>query len=160
RETGRAFWIAIDLPSPTPPRLDRSDDDGKTWFPSDQPCPNRAFGPLGCGHPQVFTGPPTKSMEHLQQGYPNVVYVVAGGANPLALQKSVDGGKTWGAAVKIPTPAGVSCVGFTNFGLNGVVGRDGTVYVPFTPCQRPYVAISHDEGDTWQTVLVADTLTL
>jgi hypothetical protein len=160
RDTGRAFWIAIDLPGPIPPRLDRSDDDGKTWFPSDQPCPNRAFGPLGCGHPQVFTGPPTKSMEHLQQGYPNVVYVVAGGANPLALQKSIDGGKTWGAAVTIPTPAGVSCVGFTNFGLNGVVDKDGTVFVPFTPCQRPYIAVSHDEGATWETVLVADTLTL
>jgi hypothetical protein len=160
RQTGRGFWISIDLPSPTPARLDRSDDDGRTWFSSDQPCPNRAFGPLGCGHPQVFTGPPTESMEHLLQGYPNVVYVLGGGANPLALQKSLDGGKTWGAAVTIPTPAGVSCAVFTNFGLNGVVGRDGTVYVPFTPCQRPYIAISHDEGDTWQNVLVADRDTL
>ena len=160
RNTGRAFWIAIDLPSPTPPRLDRSDDDGKTWFASNQPCPNRAFGKLGCGHPQVVTGRPTENMEALQQGYPNVVYVCGGGANPLACQKSLDGGMTWGTAVTIPTPAGVSCVGFTNFGLNAVIGRDGTVYVPFTPCQRPYVAISHDEGATWQSVLVADTLTL
>jgi hypothetical protein len=47
-----------------------------------------------------------------------------------------------------------------DFGLNGVVDRDGIVYVPFSPCQRPYIAISRDAGDTWQTVLVADTLTL
>jgi hypothetical protein len=168
RETGRVFWISIDLPSPTPARLDRSDDDGKTWFPSNQPCPNRAFNPLGCGHPQVFTGPPTESMEHLLQGYPNVVYVCGGGAGAiappgtivLACQKSVDGGSTWGPAVPIPTPAGVSCAVFNNFGLNGVVGPDGTVYVPFTPCQRPYIAASHDEGATWQTDLVADTDTL
>jgi len=166
RETGRVFWITTDLPlslGTQPPRLDRSDDDGKTWFPSNQPCPWRAVGPLGCGHPQVFTGPPTRSMEHLLQGYPNVVYACGGGAGGtviLACQKSLDGGNTWGPAVTIPTPAGVSCAVFNNFGLNGVAGRDGTVYVPFTPCQRPYVAISHDEGATWETVQVADTDTL
>ena len=160
RETGRAFWIAIDLPSPTPARLDRSDDGGKTWFASGPPCPNRAFGPLGCGHPQVFSGPPTKSLRFQQHDYPNVVYICGGGANPLACQRSVDGGATFGPAVRIPTPPGVACVGFTNFGLNGVVDREGTVYVPFTPCQRPYIAISTDEGATWQVTLVADTLTL
>lgn len=60
----------------------------------------------------------------------------------------------------IPTPSGVSCPAFSNFGLNGVVDQQGTVYVPFTPCQRPYVAISHDEGATWETRLVNDTSTL
>jgi hypothetical protein len=161
RPTGRAFWVKIDdFPAPTPPRFDFSDDAGQSWTAAAQPCPNRAYGPLGCGHPQVFSGPPTKSMRHLQQGFPDAVYVCGGGANPLACQKSLDGGKTWGAPVTIPTPAGVSCTGFTNFGLNGVVDRDGTVYVPFTPCQRPYVAISHDEGATWKTVLVANTDTL
>jgi hypothetical protein len=34
------------------------------------------------------------------------------------------------------------------------------VYLPFTPCERPYVAISHDEGATWQLVLVADLDTI
>jgi hypothetical protein len=46
------------------------------------------------------------------------------------------------------------------YGLKGVVARDGTVYLPFTPCARPYVAVSHDEGETWQLVLVADTQTI
>jgi hypothetical protein len=168
RKTGRAFWISIDLPSPTPPRLDRSDDGGKTWFRSNQPCPNRAIsspvGPYGCGHPQIVTGPPTKSMAAKLQGYPNVVYVCAGGADPLACQKSLDGGMTFGPPLTLPSPAGIRCPGFVathNFGLNAVIGGDGTVYVPFTPCQAPYIAISHDEGETWQTpVLVADTLTL
>jgi hypothetical protein len=89
RQTGRVFWISIDLPVPTPPRLDRSDDDGQTWFPSDQPCPNRALGGLSCGHPQVFTGPPPKSLKHLMQGYPNVVYVCVGEASlPILLWRA------------------------------------------------------------------------
>jgi hypothetical protein len=162
RDTGRAFWLKIDSPIPFPPRLDRSDDDGQTWFPSGPPCPNRAFGPLGCSKPVVFTGPPTPRLKHLMQGYPNVVYVCGGGlsTNPLACQKSLDGGNTFGPAVVLPAPAGVSCVLYTSLALNGVVDQDGTVYVPFTPCQLPYVAISRDEGNTWQLVLVADTLTL
>jgi hypothetical protein len=160
RPTGRTLWLSIDLPSPTPPRLDYSDDGGKSWVAAHQPCPNRAFGALGCGHPQVFSGPPTRGVKPLLHGFPDVVYVCGGGANPLACQKSLDGGNTWGPAVTIPTPLGVSCPGFTNFGLNGVVGRDGTVYVPFTPCQQPYVAISYDAGETWHLSRVANTETL
>jgi hypothetical protein len=34
------------------------------------------------------------------------------------------------------------------------------VYLPFTPCERPYIAISHDDGNTWQLVLVADVETI
>lgn len=45
-------------------------------------------------------------------------------------------------------------------GLNGVVSRHGTVYLPVTPCERPYIAISHDGGSTWQLSLVADTETI
>jgi hypothetical protein len=68
-----------------------------------------------------------------------------------------------GTAVALPYPAecpapGTNPVG--GYGLKGVVGRDGTVYLPFTPCVRPYVAISHDEGNTWQLSLVADTQTI
>lgn len=76
RRSGRAFWVKIDnFPSPTPPRFDFSDDGGQSWIAAAQPCPNRAYGPLGCGHPQVFSGPPTKTMRRLQQGFPDVVYV-------------------------------------------------------------------------------------
>jgi len=32
--------------------------------------------------------------------------------------------------------------------------------LPFTPCERPYVAISNDAGDTWRLSLVADTETI
>jgi hypothetical protein len=45
----------------------------------------------------------------------------------------------------------------TNFGRHGVVDSKGRVYVPNTPCEIPYVAISDDAGETWQLVRVADT---
>src|SRR5262249_9385871 len=38
---------------------------------------------------------------------------------------------------------------------NPVVGADGTVYVPKRFAGQPEVAISHDEGLSWQRVLVA-----
>jgi len=70
---------------------------------------------------------------------------------------------TWGTGVAIPYPADCASPGnnpIGGYGLNGVVGRDGTVYVPFTPCESPYVAISHDEGSTWELSQVANTETV
>lgn len=158
RPSGRAFWLKQAYPRPTPPRMDFSDDDGRNWTAAAQPCPNRAYDdPLGCGHPWVFSGPPVAEMRSTQRAFSNVVYVCAGGSSPLVCQKSVDGGKTWVPPVRIPSPGGLSCKSSNHFGFNGVVDRRGTVYVPFTPCQRPYVAISRDEGATWNSVLVADT---
>jgi len=55
-------------------------------------------------HPQIFTGPPRPSMKKSLHGYPNVVYlVVAGGGTCGNLQ-------------------------FGGYGLNEVVGKDGTIY--------------------------------
>jgi hypothetical protein len=79
------------------------------------------------------------------------------------IARSLDGGGTFGPAIAIPYPPecpspGVNPTG--GYGLDGVVGRDGTVYLPFTPCERPYIAISHDEGASWQLVSVANTETI
>jgi len=38
---------------------------------------------------------------------------------------------------------------------HGAVAPDGTVYLPRGYCGRPFVAISDDEGDTWERVQVA-----
>jgi hypothetical protein len=40
------------------------------------------------------------------------------------------------------------------------VANEGTVYFGYTPCNRPYVAISRDETATWETVRVADVETI
>jgi hypothetical protein len=172
RDTGRAFWssdgvglMAFGIPSRDENvYIDHSDDDGKTWVRS-SPLP------MFYDHTQIFSGPPTIGLKHLMQRYPNVIYVaVSGGFTCFVFNfcgtqvaKSLDGAVTFGQPVAVPYPPECPSPG-TNptggYGLNGVVSRDGTVYLPFTPCERPYVAISHDEGSTWQLSLVADTETI
>jgi hypothetical protein len=163
RTTGRAFWIT---PGYFEPILSEtagvwySDDDGGTWYPGGEPV---MIPPSGhADSMKIFAGPPTK-----QQGrsnYPNVVYN-CGGHKPLRCQASYDGGLTWGSPSELPFPPELASIqgplnDCSNFGLNGVVGRDGTVYFGYTPCNRPYVAISHNEGQSWQPVQVADVETI
>jgi hypothetical protein len=152
RSTGRAFWL-IGEPGGTDqePRLDISDDDGRSWFKATQP-------PLPLDHSQIFNGPPTKRA--MVPGNGSVVYVCQG-HQPQTCQESFDGGITFGPGVALPFPPKLECAGGNyDFGLRGVVSRDGTVFVPFAPCNRPYIAISHDEGNSWQLVNVAHTITL
>ncbi len=161
RRTGRIFWIQLGLPPNNfgitiTPRLDISDDDGKTWFAGGKT--------LGFDDPSIFAGPPPKTSRTLTHDYPNIVYACMG-HKPLKCQRSVDGGLTWGPASEIPFPSELEPLqgpppGCAEFGTQGVVSTDGTVYVPFTPCNRPYVAISHDAGDTWRLVRVAETETI
>jgi len=139
-----------------------SDDDGRTWSVGGEPVMRLDSG--NADSMKIFTGPPTKKSKHLLKGYPNVVYN-CGGHKPLRCQKSLDGGLTWGAAVDLPFPPELAPIqgalhDCSDFGLNGVVGQDGTIYFGYTPCNRPYVAISHDEGETWQAVRVADVETI
>jgi hypothetical protein len=154
RETGRIFWV-VGRPggSTQNPRLDISDDNGKSWYGSTSPGTI-----LLIDHSQIFVGPPTESLKPSMRSYPNVVYLCQG-SGPYTCQYSLDGGMSFGAGtpVSIPSAAGTTC---NNFGLHGVVAKDGTLYVPSTPCQRPYVGISHDAGVTWQQVLVADAKTM
>jgi hypothetical protein len=159
RDTGRIFWSNFNAYVMT-----LSDDDGKSWSTA-------APIPMDFDHPQIFTGPPTASMKKLMGGYPNVVYLVVAGGGTCGsekfcgahLSKSLDGGLTWGPAVRLTYPPECKFPGHQPvgaYGLNGVVGRDGTIYVPFTPCERPYVAISHDEGQTFELSLVSNTETI
>jgi hypothetical protein len=157
RKTGRVFWMTsgstrggiLRLAS-----LSISDDDGKTWYSGGQ-------AHVASDHVQVFGGPPIASMKKLLQGYPSVVYACMG-HKPMKCEKSQDGGMSWGPELNIPFPPGLEAIqgpahDCSDFGLQGVVGRDGTVYVPYGPCNRPYVAVSHDEGGTWTLVAVANT---
>jgi hypothetical protein len=166
RLTGREFQIT---PGYFPPfsiaetgRVNFSDNDGQTWSVGGNPVMRFASG--NDDNTKIFAGPPTKKSQHLMQDYPDVVFNCAG-HKPLRCQTSFDGGVTWGPPSDLPFPPELAPIqgplqDCSNFGLNGVVGQDGTVYMGYTPCNRPYVAISHDEGATWQAVRVANVETI
>ena len=138
-----------------PARVDYSDDGGDSWQQSSQ-----IF--VQNDHTLIFFGPPTEALKP-KMNYPVVVYyVVAGGYGTCPrggfcgthIAKSLDGGRTFGTgSVMVPFPD--ECPFPANFpvgqyGLEGTVTADGTIYLPITPCQKPYVAVSKDAGDSWE----------
>jgi hypothetical protein len=129
-----------------------SDDGGETW----------TTNPLGCGRPvndhqTLFGGPPKTSTP---VGYENLIYYCWNDVASSACGKSITGGITW-------TPTGSPAfAGFdpaSDEGVDGVPGlcgglhghgfvdSKGNVYLPRGYCGRPYLAISRDEGATWET---------
>ncbi len=139
--------------------VSHSDDVGESWTTSE-----------ACGlsdHQNVFAGPPVTSST---VDYPNIVYMCAidtGFGNPwsavTSCLKSLDGGLTWvrtGAPAYTADPRRED----GNFGIpgfcdgdtgHGFVDSDGTVYLPRGWCGQPYLAISKNEGATWERMQVA-----
>ena len=121
-------------------------------------------------HQTLFAGPAPDGGAK-PTGYANVVYYCAIEAGVSAVgpvtgcSKSLDGGVTYNRTGSAPfisdfsrTEGGTAgipgaCLGTTG---HGRVGPDGTVYVPRGFCDQPFLAISRDEGDTWERVQVAD----
>jgi hypothetical protein len=153
--TGRIFNIDLYVACSN---LSFSDDDGQTW----------TTNPLACGRPvndhqTLFSGPPAISPTTV---FPEVVYYCWNdfGAGS-SCSKSLDGGLTW-MPTGSPAFAGVDtsneeqtadvCGGFHG---HGVVGPDGTVYLPKEYCGQPWIGISKDEGATWTRVQVASNTT-
>jgi hypothetical protein len=129
--------------------LSYTDDLGESWVTN----------PLACGRPvndhqTLFSGPPVSSPT---VGYPNIVYYCWNDVASSSCSKSLDGGLTF-SPTGTPAYEGVDS-GETEFcgGLHGhgVVGEDGTVYLPREYCNGPYVSISKDEGRTWEQVRVS-----
>ncbi|HEV2756824.1 MAG TPA: sialidase family protein [Actinomycetota bacterium] len=133
-----------------------TDDRGETW----------TTNPLACGRPvndhqTLFGGPPSVSPT---VGYPSVIYYCWNDVGSSSCSKSLDGGLTF-TPTGSPSFTGVqpsaasenSQVPFCG-GLHGhgVVGDDGTVYVPKESCLQPWLAISKDEGATWENVKVSN----
>ena len=118
--------------------------------------------PLACGRPvndhqSLFGGPPVSSDP---VGYDNLVYYCWNDVATSSCSKSLDGGITF-APTGSPAfhPADDSgdepvrdCGGLHG---HGVVGEDGTVYLPKEHCEQPWLSISRDEGTTWSHVRVA-----
>ena len=153
--TGRIFNIDLTVACSY---LSFSDDDGATW----------THNPLACGRPvndhqTLFSGPP--SISPVNPVFPeNVYYCWNDFGTGTSCSKSLDGGVSW-----VPTgtrpfegmnvesqDATELCGGFNG---HGVVGDDGTVYLPKEYCGQPWIGISHDEGATWERVQVANNTT-
>jgi hypothetical protein len=154
--TGRIFNIDLMVACSN---LSFSDDNGASW----------TTNPLACGRPvndhqTLFSGPPAISPTPV---FPEIVYYCWNdfGAGS-SCSKSLDGGVSWSVtgspAFTGYDPNGEE-QGFDNFcgGFHGhgVVGKDGTVYLPKEYCGQPWLGISTDEGATWTRVQVADNTT-
>ncbi len=135
-----------------------SDDGGDTW----------TANPLGCGatplldHPTLFAGEPTTLMP---TGYENVVYLCVNRVADSACSVSLDGGLTWtpftpvfpGAdAERAESPADPWDGFCGGLHAHGTTGPDGTAYLPKGQCGVPSVAISQDNGMTWETVAISE----
>ena len=143
--------------------LSFSDDEGKTW----------TTNPVACGRPvndhqTLFSDPPAISPT---VNFPNVVYYCWNDIGSSSCSKSLDGGISW-VPTGSPAYAGydpnaeepglpesptkhtpANCGGLHG---HGHVGVDGTVYMPKGHCGQPWLAMSHDEGATWERVQVAN----
>lgn len=131
--------------------LSYSDDAGDSWFTN----------PLVCGRPvndhqTLFGGPPVSSPTI---GYPNIIYYCWNDVATSSCQKSLDGGITFTATGSPAFPGVDAEHGGTDFcgGLHGhgFVDDSGTVYIPRGYCGQPWLAISKDEGRTWERIQVA-----
>jgi hypothetical protein len=133
--------------------LSYSDDEGETWITN----------PLACGRPvndhqSLFSGPPVTSAT---VGYPNILYYCWNDVLTSSCSKSLDGGITFvptGSPAFAPGAPGEGGAGEMCGGLHGhgVVGLDGTVYLPREYCGEPWLAMSTDEGMSWEHVQVAN----
>lgn len=135
-----------------------SDDGGDSWITN----------PLACGRPvndhqTLFGGPPASSPT---VGYPNVLYYCWNDVASSSCSKSLDGGLTFSPTGTPPfagyepgneNPGFFGQDGFCG-GLHGhgAVGPEGTVYLPREFCGIPAVAVSEDEGRTWEVVKVSN----
>jgi hypothetical protein len=154
--TGRVFNADLTLPCSV---IGHTDDEGDTWG-SGANCAH-------ADHQNLFAGPPPKGAT-TPAGYPNVVYYCALDAGAghdsvtTGCSRSLDGGTTF---ERTGSPAFVAagteengqfgvpggCGGVTG---HGRVGPDGTLFLPRGLCHNPFLAISRDEGDTWERVQV------
>ena len=155
-DTGRSFTADLTFPCTT---VSHTDDVGQSWRTSQ-----------ACGlvdHQNLSAGPPVASPT---VGYPNIVYMCAidmGDADAsfaLSCLKSLDGGITWirtgaPAFTADPTQDGgmYDVPGWCGGGSgHSFVDSKGILYVPKGWCGQPYLAISKDEGATWERVQVAE----
>jgi hypothetical protein len=124
-----------------------SDDEGETWTQRVQIGETPVLD-----HPTLFAGPPSDAET---VAYENVLYLCVNRVADSACTASLDGGLTWrpfttvypGADQGVMSNAEGFCGGLH---AHGTTGPDGTAYLPKGHCGTPTVAISTDDGLTWE----------
>ncbi|HEY3186378.1 MAG TPA: sialidase family protein, partial [Solirubrobacteraceae bacterium] len=171
--TGRAFWIhatgqlrtapILVSGSPLPWEVTTaiayaagfqvySSDDTRRWRTADYS--NEQMGDWE----KVFVGPPPSPLSGAEQptGYPDVVYACANSpfevSGPGRLcYKSLDGGATFTRAGYVFPAPGSPVDACPALATNtGAVGNDGAIYQPVSCSSGAYVAVSHDEGASYE----------
>lgn len=154
-DTGRIFTIDYLLPCA---ELSFSDDSGKSWTTAITACDV-------VDHQTIFSGPPPEGGNE-PSGYPNIVYYcaadfgLASASGQSSCLKSMNGGltfvRTGEPAFPAARPQGVPIAQCDGLHGHGVVDRRGFVYLPKGECGQPWLAISRDEGFSWERVQIAD----
>lgn len=146
--TDRVFVEDLAIPPFNCSNLSFSDDEGETWQ-------HTLGGCMEFDHVSFGAGAPITSQT---LGYPVVIYrcAISYGATYLAslgtaCQKSLDGGMTWlppGEPAFLLGPNGTQCT--SGAAHHMTVDQRGWIWLPRGWCSNPYVAISKDEGATWE----------
>lgn len=152
--TGRAFLSQLEgLVCAT---LSISDDAGETWL----------HNPVGCGHPfggqdhqNLWTAAPRVLTP---VGYERLVHYCVNRIADTACAVSLDGGLTFGPLrglvyTGVDPREGYLCGGLTG---HGVAAPDGTLYLPKGHCNVPTVAMSQDDGLTWERFVISEDVLL
>lgn len=144
--TGRIFSANLLLPGELDPDrfcvvVSFTDDQGLTWTSADPVCDADA------DRPRVITSVPVTSSP---TGYPSLVHLCYfhSSADGQSCLRSLDGGRTFRPTGEI-APDG--CDSGVSGALFGHLATDhtGALYLARMSCRRPVVAISRDEGATW-----------
>jgi hypothetical protein len=177
RRTGRVFWahatytedLRWPLPDQSPAawlvptavanahgfQVYSSADAGRTWRTADYRDENTA------DWEKLFAGPPPQARTGAPQpsGYPDIVYLCANAPVEVsgpgrACYKSLDGGATF-TSTGLEFPSAVAPMGCPALAANtGVVGPDGTIFIPQTCLNGTYLAASSDEGTSYHWLRV------
>ncbi len=156
-------WFLTTLPGLQGARLSWSDDGGRHWRT------NPAVGCrgpgatmcLGEGSEKVLEGPAPRGGSR-PHGYPHVVYYCGNGGldvvpTTLACYRSLDGGRTF-TPIASPDPSGpLGVCGISHVARPGAAGADGDLYFTLDLCGDLGIAISRNEGASWQHRMIART---
>lgn len=148
------IWFATALPDLCGGDISWSDDGGQTWEA------NPLVGCPAMGSESVIEGPAPAGGAQ-PTGYPHVVYYCANlsdlSQSDLYCYRSLDGGPSFSFVGSFPDGEAQPSCSTEHPARPGAVGPDGDLYFPVFYCGDLSVAISRDEGASWQFVHVANS---